>query len=179
MAIAMDPTQRFGEWVSGSHAIGGPEQRKAFLAASIQGLGLLDCQLIQNEAYCWDQNQNGEQSLMDLNNHLTLSYLWVLGSYEWLRTLDQGVRDKEFLHFGGLLAVRIRETKEAFERLRIPLAKLEAPKRNPKDNPIAYPARHPENGVAWLITDTDAVTRLDLSNSALGLLGELRASRLA
>ena len=73
MAIAMDPTQRFGEWVSGSHAIGGPEQRKAFLAASIQGLGLLDCQLIQNEAYCWDQNQNGEQSLMDLNNHPLVS----------------------------------------------------------------------------------------------------------
>lgn len=177
MSTTMNLSQRLEKWVNGSFAVGGPDQRRTFLTFTIQALGHLDCQLIQQEAFCW----SAVPPAMDLTNHLTLSYLWVLGSYEWLRTLDQAVCGNQFPEFSGTLADQIKGTKNEFARLRMPLAKLEESNVSKSgklnDGPIAYPGRHDMHGVAWVLSDTYTVTRLALSESALRLLADLRAAR--
>jgi hypothetical protein len=75
------------------------------------------------------------------------------------------------------VAERLTAAKHLFERVRIPLAKFEASRRNPNDGSIAYPAISPLHGVAWLIADKTFVSRRQLSDAFLALLSDLQTER--
>ena len=167
---------RFSKWIDVSCAVGGVDQYKSSMVFAMQGLARLDCQLISaDEQYLRLTEQQRATICVsnEFTERLTLSYLWVLGAYELLRTLDQRTREAAF-GTPSSMAARITATKHLFERVRIPLAKFEASRLNPNDSPVAYPAINPIHGVAWHIADNTFVSRRELADAFLALMVELR-----
>ena len=149
------------------------------MAVAVQGLARLDCQLIATDEQFLQLTEQQRATILasvELSERLTLSYLWVLGAYEIVRTLDQRTREASTGR-PSPMAERITATKYLFERVRIPLAKFEASRRNPNDSPIAYPAVSSIHGIAWLVADNTFVSRRQLSDAFLALLSDLRAER--
>src|SRR5262245_46521809 len=141
---------RYRQWIRVSHAVGGVDQYRAFMAVAVQGLARIDCQLIAADEQFLQLTEQQRATIpvsVELSERVTLSYLWVLGAYEILRTLDQRTREGS-AGTPSPVAERITATKHLFERVRIPLAKFEASRRNPNDSPIAYPAISQAHGVA-------------------------------
>jgi hypothetical protein len=170
---------RYSQWIRVSHAVGGVDQYRAFMAVAIQGLARLDCQLIAADEQFLQLTEQQRATIpvsVEFSGRLTLSYLWVLGAYEIVRTLDQRTREAS-AGTPSPVAERITATKHLFERVRIPLAKFEAARRNPNDSPIAYPAVSPVHGIAWLVADNSFISRRQLSDAFLVLLSDLRAER--
>jgi hypothetical protein len=164
---------RYKEWIQSSHSFARVEP---FMIPVLQGLGRLDCQLIEQDnqyAHCSEQNLPSIQESVLLTDRFTLSYLWVLGAYEFVRTLDQRCqKDKDA--FGLVLNQRIKDLKHAFERLRIPLAKMEPAKHHPNDSTIAYPAISRENGEAWQVARDVYISHRELSNALLQLTTDIQ-----
>ena len=166
---------RYSQWIHASHAAGGLDQYRAFMVAAIHGLARLDCKLVAADEQFLQLTEQQRATIavsLELSEHLTLSYLWVLGAYEILRTLDQRTREA-FAGTPSLAAERITATKHLFERVRIPLAKFEASRHHPNDNPIAYPAIS-THGVAWQVADDTFISRRQLADTFLSLLSALR-----
>ncbi len=136
------------------------------LQIQAQHLGRIDAQLIdahipENDG-CIDQ----------LTDHITISYLWVLGAFELIRTLDQRARSKEL--YSPEDRDRIRDLKKQFMRIRVPLAKLEPARAHEKtDNPVAWPTFADQAGVGWMIAKGKFVTRKDLADRLLEMLESL------
>lgn len=171
--------KRFDRWVSASVAVGGVEQYQSFMTGTVQGLGRLDCQLIDRDKAFFQLPERDRESIpicMELTDRITLSYLWVLGAYEIVRTLDQRVGEKTFI-VSPMVASKITQVKFLFERVRVPLAKFESSRRNRSDSPIAFPTLHSIHGIAWAIADGVVVSRRQLADALLSLLMELRLDR--
>jgi hypothetical protein len=90
----------------------------------------------------------------DLNDILMHSYLWVFGAYEIVRTLAQLTKSPI------IVAVR-----ESFERIRMPLAKLEASRKHRgADFNFPFPVIAPDVfAVGWAINQGQLITRGALS----------------
>lgn len=105
------------------------------------------------------------------------SYLWVLGAYEAVRTLDQRFRTQ-----GPAAEQRHRESKKVkrlYERLRMPLAKLEPSERHRRtDYPFAKPGIDDERGIAWEVAPGVVISRSELSDEFLGFLERLQNGTL-
>ena len=165
---------RMQRWVFASYSVGKQDVRLFHLIPIIHSLGRLDCQLIESAHNALSPDPNDISLFSD---HFTLSYLWVLGTYEWIRTMHQSV--KEFPQFGAEQKARSQETELFFRRIRVPLAKFEGAKRYKEtDGPIAYPATHSKDGAAWLLNSDTCITRLALSDRALALLEYLRSTTI-
>jgi len=160
-------------WARSSHGLARIE---AFMVPVLQGLARLDCQLILQDARFGELSELERGTIQEsilLTDRITLSYLWVLGAYELVRTLDQRCQaDKT--HLGEPLTQRIRNFKRQMKRLRIPLAKMEPARRNPSDSPIAFPAISYQYGIAWNIAPDVLISRRELSDALLELVGEIR-----
>ncbi|MEB3900127.1 hypothetical protein ODI84_08040 [Pseudomonas putida] len=160
---------RFNKWIIASHQFARIEP---FLAPVLQGLGRLDCQLIAQDAEFLAKTNEERASILtsiQLNDRVTQSYLWVLGGYEFIRTVNQRLR-------GLALEQETGAVKNQFNRLRVPLAKLEAARRSPDDSPIAFPALNESLGIAWQIGPQDFITRRELSDSLLELANHFETS---
>jgi hypothetical protein len=143
----------------------------------LQGLGRLDCQLISEDlrfVQLPPKAQNTINESARLTDRFTLSYLWVLGAYELVRTLDQRC-DAHISVLGEKLTQRVRGLKHEIARLRIPLAKLEPAMNYPTDSPIAYPAFSQDFGVAWQLAPDTFVSRRELSDAFLQLAEDIRS----
>lgn len=98
---------------------------------------------------------------------MSLSYFWVLGAYELVRVLDERTRkgdpfcSKTFPEINGL--------KHEFERIRIPLAKLEASRRNKAtDFQTAIPIfDFIKEGSSWIVAPNVAISRRELADKLL------------
>ena len=160
--------QRIEHWVLRSHRVAAADHMLVFL---IQSLGRHDSRLIEAERQL-DNRTSGQfgesQSMLFFDEHICQSYLWILGAYEVIRTLDQRARRHSL--FDSQTRGRIRELKRRFNRLRVPLAKLETATSNPNDNPVALPAYAEGHGVAWKLQDNLYVSRRELADSFLELL---------
>jgi hypothetical protein len=154
-------------WVTASNAVGAIEP---FLVVYIQGLGHLDCCLIEKDEWILAKREEEPQSIelaLDFTYHYTLSALWVMGAYETVRTLDERLKDNQ----------KVKELKHQFERIRIPLAKLEASVRFSKsDQKIAYPV-FTKSGAAWMLNERTIITRRELSDSFLSTLESMKDKR--
>lgn len=145
----------------------------------VQQLGRMDVRLIQADETWPDRFSQKPLSYDDgtaLHEHITLSYLWVLGAYEFIRTLCDRVK----LDANEKTPEEVREVlmqaKRVFARVRMPLAKMEPASRHlNEDGPIAYPGLKRGVGVAWQLNPSTIVTRRELSDALLQAL-ELRRS---
>lgn len=159
------------KWIKLSQNLGSFED---FLMVSVQGLGRLSLQLDEIDKKIVQDLINSEKttikSSIKLTNTFTLSYLWVLGAYEVIRTVwglakieyEKGVLDEKAFK-------KITETKKYFTKIRIPLAKMQ-PWRNKKGySPIAYPILDTRRGIAWHIAQNEFISRKELAEVFLNL----------
>lgn len=169
----LDP--RFYKWIKLSHQISFGEP---FLVPFIQNLGSMEMDLDSRErlllAEMREKNELPIESLVLLNRVMSDSQLWVLGAYEAIRTVSQRADiEAQAGSFQKAEAEKIRTVKHYFERVRVPLAKMEPSKRHKDtDSKIAYPTLLKEHGVAWMLNEEFIVSRLELSNAFLSLLKE-------
>ncbi|MBP2031211.1 hypothetical protein J2755_002174 [Methanohalophilus levihalophilus] len=176
-----DLFERYKKWVDGGHAL---SEIEPFMVPVVHGIGQIDRKLIFNDTmYCELIAKTGstgstDEENMEYNEHIMISYLWVLGAYEIVRSIDQRVDknrggDPELLDED--LNARVKKVKKNFERIRIPLAKFE-PARSHEDTdaPIAYPYTHMDLGFAWRVSQDTFISRRELSNDLLELLVAIR-----
>ena len=169
---------RYQQWVDASSAAGAVEQ---FMVPLVKGLGRFDCHLIREDARYATLNQEESSSAREsalLAERFALSYFWVLAAYELVRTLDQRWRigattlPDEF-------ASRIAALKRRMERLRVPLLKMETPRRFPTDSTMAYPTNSTGFGIAWHVAEDMYISRRELSDQLLGFLADLKKRQTA
>ncbi len=142
--------------------------------AFMMGLAGFDCGLIRKERTLLPKIKDPESHGVNASeriDYMTLSILWVFGAYEVVRTLHQKLREHSDTGVArSELCFQIGKLKEAFERVRIPLAKFEKASRFPTDTGVAIHGFHFEKGAAWFVTSTKVVTRRELSDSLLETL---------
>src|SRR5258705_8854981 len=83
---------RYERWSQASHGLGRVE---VFMVAILQGLGRFDSQLILADnrfGLLSEREWAAKRESFLLTERIMLSYLWVLGAYELVRTLDQRCR---------------------------------------------------------------------------------------
>ena len=164
---------RYRRWLDASSAASAIDQ---FMVPLIQGLGRFDCHLIREDARFAALNQEESSSSREtalLADRFTLSYFWVLAAYELVRTLDQRWRIGATT-LPDELGSRIAALKRRMDRMRVPLLKMETPRRFPTDSTMAYPSNSTGFGVAWHIAEDMYVTRRELSDQLLGFLADFK-----
>jgi hypothetical protein len=172
---------RMLRWIEASRFL---EIVEPFMIVVAQGLGRLDINLIRGDQQLEGQvkRQHSSPATMSPDEHsslsvnmmeqLTLSYLWVLGAYELVRSIDQRCRDNPPL-LGNTANIKFAEIKHTFERLRVPLAKFEPSRRyKDTDSTIAWPVIHKKLGSSWKVATDVVISRRELSDNLLNLLEE-------
>jgi hypothetical protein len=143
----------------------------------VQQLGCLDVRLIQDDKRWCARVPHGLSSAEEgalLHEHIMLSYLWVLGAYEFVRTLCERV--KADTGSADEVQTRLQEVKSRIGRVRVPLAKMvPASRYSSEDSAIAYPGMQESIGVAWQLSATTVISRRELSDALLEAL-EFRRS---
>lgn len=164
---------RYAEWVRLSHKTA---KFQAFMAFTIQGLGKFDAKLMAEDRHYLslpEAERLGIERSMELTDRLISSYLWVLGAYEVIRSIDQCCREDSSL-LNGEQINNVESVKHLFERVRVPLAKFEPARRfSETDSAVAYPSLSRERGIAWQVADGVFIARGELSECFLKLLREL------
>lgn len=170
VAALMKHNERHARWIAASF---GFTRLQTWATVYIQGLGRLDIDLIERDAALVGTSKTNislEIASMELSEVITLSHLWVLGAYELVRALNQQV-NASIDGYSKVQKDLVLSTKHNFERIRMPLAKLEpASKWKSTDFSIAYPVLNASMGTAWHIANETVVTRRELSDKLL-LLG--------
>lgn len=160
---------RWHRWISASHVASSyvPAMMK-----TLQGLGRLD-----HDLHAYDQQlvQAGFSSSREADTstdyQITLSYLWVLGAYEVLRSIKQRVLERKKTDSA------LMELYGLFTRVRIPLAKFEAARTHKKtDANIAVPVHSLSHGIGWQVSSDVFITRGELSDAFLLWLESKRTS---
>ncbi|WP_144290412.1 hypothetical protein [Chitinilyticum litopenaei] len=168
--VAMDHT-RYNRWKRASFAL---IQIEPFLATTLQQLGKIDASLYEKDhryREIRERNNATTEEWNELNDSMTMAYLWVLGAYEVIRTIDQRFRELG-LHASGQYQ-QSTKVKRSFERVRIPLAKLEPPRKHNTDKGFAYPALNAAHGLGWIVADDVIISRGELSTQLLEFLENL------
>ena len=175
----LNAEERNERWLKVSIGLGRFEQTMWPLVLQ---LGRLDTRLIQADETWPDRFFEPKLSYEDssaLHEHITLSYLWVLGAYEFIRTLCDRVSADDEEKTPAEVSNILLEVKGRFARVRIPLAKMEAASKYSKeDSPIAYPGIKRGAGVAWQLNPNTIVTRRELSDALLEALERRRSAFL-
>jgi len=166
---------RIERWINASFATVRFEQ---VMCLTIQGLGGIDVSLIEGDELFladFEKNRNSLNENLKLNDRFTLSYLWVLGGYEVARTICQRIKENR----DGIpdeVSAKFEELKKEFNRLRVPLAKMEAASAHrTTDSHFAYPAINTK-GIAWQVSQDVFITRRDLSDRLLDTLEFARSN---
>jgi len=175
---SLEASERWERWLKVSIGLLRFEQQMMPL---VQQLGRLDIRLIEADDWWAPRFASGtltSEENSELHGHITLSYLWLLGAYEFIRTLCQRVRSDDPMTPPDVRA-KVQHTRNLFERVRIPLAKMEKSRRfGREDHATAYPGMHKSMGVAWKVNDVTWVSRRQLSDSLLEVLEFRRAEFL-
>lgn len=167
---------RLDRWVTASWALSSLDE---VMPVQAQLLGRLDCRLVGESASLANLGLSSNalaESIRGLAflDHLGMSYLWVLGGYELVRTMYERYAENRDLVTPELLE-ETRRVKEAFVRVRIPLAKWQAAHAHrDTDFAFAWPAYDTQRGVAWKVAPDVFVSRGELADRLLGLLEVLR-----
>lgn len=147
----------------------------------IQSLGRLDVKLIAEDAGFlkdFEIKINNLEANDLLNDRITISYLWVLGAYESIRTICQRIRENENL-VSSDIAEKFNNLKRKFNRLRVPLAKMEpASTHRATDSHIAYPGININLGIAWQVAEKTLISRRELSDEFLEVLEAARVDQI-
>jgi len=176
---AFDAELRNERWLKVSIGLGRLEQTMWPLVLQ---LGRLDTRLIQADEAWPDRFFEPKLSYQDssaLDEHITLSDLWVLGAYEFIRTLCDRVSTDDEEMTPATVRDILQDVKHRFARVRMPLAKMEAAAKHAnEDGPIAYPGVLRGVGVAWQLNPNVIVTRRGLADALLEALERRRSAFL-
>jgi hypothetical protein len=174
-----DAEGRNERWLKVSVGLGRFEQT---IWPLVLQLGRLDTRLIQADEIWPERFFQGKLSDEDsdsIHEHITLSYLWVLGAYEFIRTLCDRIDADDLEKTPTEVRDGLLEVKRRYARVRIPLAKMEAASKHAdEDGPIAYPGMILGVGVAWQLNPNTIVRRRELSDALLEALEQRRAAFL-
>jgi hypothetical protein len=152
------------------------------LGALLQGLGLMDVELIDDSLVA-TKNINAQSTspktlskaqILQPARHIYQSFLWILAAYEFIRTLDEICSKGDPNIYGAALNQEIKRFKHSIERVRVPLAKIVSARRHPTDYSIAYPAWANDKGVGWQVDASTLIARIELSDGLLALVEKLR-----
>ncbi|NWA10209.1 hypothetical protein [Pseudomonas gingeri] len=139
----------------------------------LNGLARMDAKLVAEDHWMTSFPEGASRGDSDREkDHYTHSYLWVLGAYELIRTIWQQLNEGKHPH-----AKTFRKLVEDFEKVRMPLAKLESPRKFKGNLPIARVAIARPEGVCWILSNKLVVSRIELSDlliEALNKVGEVR-----
>lgn len=139
-------------------------------------------------------------------DHVIASQLWVLGAYELIRIVVEKLKEKEkfdkAIHEKSLKEIKKRNKRQGqkkiesnvfnqdplllrakvllrdFERLRMPMAKLQPAKEFKADNPIARPGLS-GGGVGWTTGAEMFVTRTELADKMIMVLSGYTRDEMA
>lgn len=148
----------------------------------IQQIGRIDVRLIQadeewTKRFATDALSPDETTAV--GEHITACQHWILGAYEFIRTLCDRLNDDDIEKTPEDVRQRAEEVKHKFARLRMPLAKMEpASKFSKEDWSSAKPGRLPGKGMSWKVNETTAISRIELSDALLEVLELRRAAFL-
>lgn len=178
--------KRYEEWIDSSQGIVHAEM---LLIGDIQGLGLIDSELIEEKVkqiFTSPAELILNPDFLKRNRHMTLSRLWVLGAYEFVRLMDELLsnRIKEDIFFKRENPIkpetmeRVKVVKRMFEEIRVPLVKFHERHNNELYSGINSNIRFDEDkGIGWIfifVSDSGVketlVYRKDLADSLLELL---------
>lgn len=163
-AMGWFDVERNKRWITASF---GMMKFNQWAMITVQGLGSLDAKLIKDDEGIVSTG-HPKNPFQDLGEHIFISQLWVMGTYELIRTMSQDAREES-----SQLRPYLREInalKNKINRLRIPLAKMEASERNRDDSPIAMPGYNTADGISWQLNHDFWITRKELSDETLTLL---------
>ncbi|MDP3026753.1 MAG: hypothetical protein Q8N63_03525 [Nanoarchaeota archaeon] len=163
---------RYSEWVKNSSGVRFVD---ILLIGNVQGLGLIDVELIKEFPEIKIDSKLQEDLLKKLR-HITLSELWVMGSYELIRLMKEIVlRDKDI--FSNETKIKIKELLSTFTEIRIPLAKFQERGNNRLYSGVTIPKFDSVKGIGWEIiisnkkgVNTKIIYRKDLGDGFLELL---------
>lgn len=152
------------------------QQVEPNLVITILILGKIDQDLYVSDQRHRELGKNPQAGKLDelaeVGGSIGLSHLWILGAYEAIRTIDQRFRE-----FGAAAENRKKasvDLKHSYERLRIPLAKLEPSSRHKAtDYAFAHPGIDDERGIAWEVAKGVVISRSQLSDEFLEFLERL------
>lgn len=166
---------RYERWVRASHKAGAIN---VWMTPLVQGLGRLDIALSADDEQflaLTDSERSSIDESVSLTDRQTLSQLWVLGAYELVRSIDQGIRTRERLaHVPG---EQIKELKRRISRLRVPLAKYEPASRH-KSTDIAFALPgFTDSGLSWQTATDLVVSRRELADALLQALESLSSTK--
>lgn len=171
--------ERFERWLKVSIGLA---RFDPFVVNLVQSLGKMDANLCEMDVTLINKYKQGGNVSEDydlIQGHLTHSYLWILGSYEVIRTLTQSIKENKSDDPVEVLE-KFQDAKKRFARLRIPLAKFEAAKaHNKTDFKIAYPGFAYDIGIAWQVSDDVVISRQELSDLFLETLEFTRVKKLS
>ena len=150
------------------------------LAQTVRMLGKLDATLArQNTSFKKlreDVSSITPEQWEGIHDAIALSHLWVLGAYELVRVLHATL--KSVSSTPKAVEDRCGSLKRSFERIRMPLAKLQTPRHHSQsDFGVAYPAFKQELGLVWMVADNAPISRDDLGRDLLEFLEFLRAAQ--
>ena len=161
-------SERNKRWIKVSHKF---EFFNPLVATTIQGLGSLDSKLIIEDENLIKTGKP-KNPWGDLKDLFTLSYLWVLGAYELIRSIEQKSKD-DSLFFQGFKQ-DLKNVKLDFARIRIPLSKFEpASSHSDTDYSFAYPVLVSGLGLGWKISEQFWISRRELADKLLILFEKM------
>lgn len=149
------------------------------LVGNVQGLGLLNIELTKDFPKL-NLNSKLKSDQLKKLRHITLSELWIMGTYEILRlTKDILVKNT---NFSDQSKNKVREILSNFTEIRIPLVKFQKMgKNNRLYSGVTTPTFDSVKGLGWSIhtsnkegVRTKIVYRSDLANEFLQLLKTLQ-----
>lgn len=163
--------ERYSLWVSVSlsWARNDPEW---VTVTRIQGLGIIDAELYDINRY--DVEEVLENNLTVYDHVNIKSYLWILGAYELLRMMDQRIRETPEIADENATTY-INQAKKEFERIRVPLAKLEKARRFHDDFAVPKLGADEEE-LGWQINENEIIYYRYLSDIVIDTLNQLRIS---
>lgn len=119
--------ERYTDWVKRSFRWIRDDKDQG-LPHHIQLLGIVDAEIRgirKRDIYQEDGSPKEDAYGIILLEHYEIkAHLWLLGAYELVRVLSQRLRERPELASDESIE-KVNEAKRAFERVRIPLAKLE------------------------------------------------------
>ena len=172
-----DLRPRMETWIRASCAMG---TELPFMMVTLQGLGRLDCSLIAEEKRFSSLSEK-ERATINESDSLSVAFffssLWVLGSYEAIRTIDARINGKTSPTSDA--GWKLRRAKQDLQRVRVPLAKMEpATKFAKTDSGVAYPGLASLSlEVGWALQQRVFITRRLLSDRTLDALLAVRGTK--
>jgi len=174
---------RYKKWVDGSGYFGLIDM---MLISNVQGLGLIDNDLIDKYPRL-KINSKLKRDRLNKLRHAILSELWVMGTYELVRLVEELAHRRQDL-FNEDTIKEITKVKRKFEEVRVPLVKYKKSGRSqPLYSGVPWFTFHPTKGYGLKLhltikdkktkkdkIETKVIYRLTLSNTILNLFKKMK-----